>query len=199
MDPPPAGFNGRRTARRRGGPCYAPAMTRGAERGPGGRASRAMTPAERERFDTFLKIAAESPFPGERANALDAARRLAGRCAMSLDQARRGQARPAAPVPPPRPAPRSAAGLAEARLRAERERHERALREAVARGLDRETRGRGGAARPRPAFNARRRDSQSFARVLLEETGLPLTEIVSLTGLDIYKVVGLKLKMRPFA
>lgn len=173
-------------------------MTRGAERVPDGRASRAMTPVERERFDTFLKIAAESPFPGERANALDAARRLAGRYGMSLDQARRGRAGPAA-AGPPRPAPRNAAGLAEARLRAERERRERALREAVARGLDRETRGRGGAARPRPAFNARRRDSQSFARVLLEETRLPLTEIVSLTGLDIYKVVGLKLKMRPFA
>ena len=157
--------------------------------------------ADRERFDTFLKIAAESPFPGERANALDAARRLAGRYGMSLDQARRGRAGPAAAGPPgpPRPAPRNAAGLAEARLRAERESRERALREAVARGLDRETRGRGGAARPRPAFNARRRDSQSFARVLLEETRLPLTEIVSLTGLDIYKVVGLKLKMRPFA
>ena len=35
--------------------------------------------------------------------------------------------------------------------------------------------------------------------MLLKETRLPLTEIVSLTGLDIYKVVGLKLKMRPFA
>lgn len=172
-------------------------MTRGAERVSDGRAGRAMTPAERERFDTFLKIAAESPFPGERANALDAARRLAGRHGMSLDQARRGPA--PRPGPPARPTPRTAAGLAEARLRAERERHERALREAVARGLDRETRARGGAARPRPVFNARRRDSQSFARVLLEETRLPLTEIVSLTGLDIYKVVGLKLKMRPFA
>ena len=32
--------------------------------------------------------------------------------------------------------------------------------------------------------------------MLLSETSLPLKEIVSLTGLDIYEIVGMKLKMR---
>ena len=52
-------------------------------------------------------------------------------------------------------------------------------------------------ARSRP--NGRKRDSHSFASVLLNETSLPLSEIVSLTGLDIYKIVGLKLIMRSMA
>ena len=45
----------------------------------------------------------------------------------------------------------------------------------------------------------RSRSPHSFAKVLLSETTLPLREIVSLTGLDIYRVVGLKLKMRSAA
>ena len=44
--------------------------------------------------------------------------------------------------------------------------------------------------------NGRCRSPYSFAKVLLSETSMPLREIVSLTGLDIYRVVGLKLKMR---
>jgi hypothetical protein len=34
------------------------------------------------------------------------------------------------------------------------------------------------------------------ARVLLEETTLPIEEIADITGLDVYKVAGLKLKLR---
>ena len=47
--------------------------------------------------------------------------------------------------------------------------------------------------------NGRKRSPGSFARVLLAETSLPLEEIVSLTGLDIYTVVGMKLKLRASA
>jgi hypothetical protein len=32
--------------------------------------------------------------------------------------------------------------------------------------------------------------------VLLEETTLPIEEIADITGLDVYKVAGLKLKLR---
>ena len=39
----------------------------------------------------------------------------------------------------------------------------------------------------------------SHARTLIRETSLPLREIASITGLDIYQVVGLKLKMRTVA
>jgi len=91
--------------------------------------------------------------------------------------------------------------FSEARFRADKERYERALREARERGLD------VGAEKPdvRPASTGARtasqrsRSPQSFAKVLLSETTLPLREIVSLTGLDIYRVVGLKLKMRSAA
>ena len=43
----------------------------------------------------------------------------------------------------------------------------------------------------------RRMEPYRHARVLLEETTLPVEEIASITGLDIYKVAGLKLKLRP--
>ena len=47
-----------------------------------------------------------------------------------------------------------------------------------------------------PRRNNRKRDPDSHARVLLNETSLPLEEISVLTGLDFYEVVALKLKMR---
>ena len=47
-----------------------------------------------------------------------------------------------------------------------------------------------------PRRNNRKRDANSHARVLLQETSLPMEEICMLTGLDIYEVVGMKLKMR---
>ena len=168
-----------------------------------------MGAADRRRLRVFLEIAAQSPFPGERANALAAAKRLAGRHGLSLREAVRGPE--AAPDPRPRETARrytaremaDIINLSEARLRADKERYERALREAVSRGLDRndaapgERNGAKGHARPRR--NPRRRHSNSYARVLLNETSLPLGEIVTLTGLDIYKIAGMKLKMRPLA
>ncbi len=168
----------------------------------------ALSAAERERFNALLKVAAESPYPGERANALDAARRLAERHGMSLQEAAREPRGPTRAVQmPQRPRRYTSREMAEiiafseARLRADKDRYERALREARERGLD------GHAIKPevRPASTGAWKSSQrsrtphSFARVLLSETTLPLREIVSLTGLDIYRVVGLKLKMRSAA
>lgn len=167
-----------------------------------------LSAGERKRLDALLKVAAESPYPGERANALEAARRLAGRHGVSVKDAAGqtcGAARSAQPRPPAgRTGNQDIAeffAYSEARMRAERERYERALREAIERGLDDGVRARaserGRAASPRPV--GRGRGPHSFARVLLSETTLPLREIVSLTGLDIYRVVGLKLKMRSTA
>ena len=168
----------------------------------------ALSAAERERFNALLKVATESPYPGERANALDAARRLAERHGMSLQEAAgepRGPARTVEmPQRPRRYTQREMAEIiafSEARLRADKERYERALREARERGLD------GCTIKPevRSASTGAQKASQrsrtphSFAKVLLSETTLPLREIVSLTGLDIYRVVGLKLKMRSAA
>ena len=167
-----------------------------------------LSAGERVRLDALLKVAAESPFPGERANALDAARRLARRHGMSLQEA---VGRPCEPVRKTRMPRRTGmfterdiadfVAYSEARLRADKERYERALNEAIERGLDDGIRvnaggpGRDASTRPR----GRCRNPQSFARILLSETSLPLGEIVSLTGLDIYRVVGLKLKMRSAA
>src|SRR3546814_1630412 len=46
--------------------------------------STGFTEAERQRFHNLLQLAAESPFEGERANALAAATRLAVRCGLAL-------------------------------------------------------------------------------------------------------------------
>ena len=185
--------------------CYAFAMATAACK-PGTRTP--LSREERTRLEALLKVAAESPFPGERANALDAARRLAGRHGMSLQDAKRPTAAAVRPTRLPRHAGRfdvrdvaDFVAYSEAKLRADKERYERALREAIERGLDEGMRVRARAAQPdaSPKPRGRCRSPQSFAKVLLSETSLPLGEIVSLTGLDIYRIVGLKLKMRSAA
>ena len=170
-------------------------------------AARPFSETEQARFRALLALAAESPFDGERANALAAAARFAARHGMTLEEAARRE--PPSDRPRRRtqrfrrPQPRAAcafafAGFGDSRVQADKLRREAALREAIARGLDRDR--RGGSGEPRPAARWRRasvrRSPLSHARVLLAETSLPLREIVSLTGLDIYQVVGLKLKMR---
>lgn len=160
----------------------------------------------RQRFHNLLKLAAESPFAGERANALAAARRLADKHGMSLDEAARlgFEETPRAEPPPPPPRPRrdakSAAGfffhLSEAELLAEKARRDASLRAARARGLDADER----QPKPQPARRVWRsgakRNPYSHARVLLNETSIPFAEIAAVTGLDIYQIVGMKLKMR---
>jgi hypothetical protein len=75
---------------------------------------------------------------------------------------------------------------------------EAALAQAKARGLDAAEEA---AARRRRDHvqrqNGRRMDPHDHARVLLTETSLRLRDIVDITGLDIYQVVGLKLALRP--
>lgn len=165
---------------------------------------RPFTEAEQTRFRNLLTLAAQSPFDGERAAALSAATRMANRHGMTLQDAASGGANPAPPPPPP-PRPRQRSGMAreagraihmmDAWLARDKERRDAALAEARARGLDAEE-DRDGPARPPRRFGGKR-DPVSHARVLLAETSLPMTEICALTGLDIYQVVGLKLKMRP--
>ena len=168
----------------------------------------ALSAAERARFSALLKVAAESPYPGERANALDAARRLAKRHGISLQEAAREPRGSTGTVQmPQRPRRYTAREMAEiiafseAKLRADKERYERALRQAKERGLDGESIKPEVRAASTGAQKAsqRSRTPHSFAKVLLSETTLPLREIVSLTGLDIYRVVDLKLKMRSAA
>lgn len=177
-----------------------------------------MTPRERTTFHNLLKLAAESPFAGERQNALAAAERLAGRYGMTLDEAAAAPAAepgtqraawaepgPAAPETPPQ-ARRwardfaSAVHLHDSFTQADKERRARAMRAARDRGLDRGLEGNGTRRRSGSALHrrgTRRMNPKRFAKTLLQETRLPFREIAALTGLSVHAVVALKLQMRP--
>lgn len=169
--------------------------------------SERFTDAEQERFRNLLELAARSPYPGERANALAAATRLADRHGLTLEEAARGETTPSPPPPPEREAAATARAesvfaralhMMDVQLRADKARREAALQAARERGLDAEEE----AARRRSQRQSRtsakrwRRNPYVHARVLLRETALPLQDIVDITGLDIYKIVEMKLKMR---
>lgn len=171
---------------------------------------KAFSSAEKARFHNLLKMAAESPFEGERANALAAAERLAKRHGMSLDEAATSSPRAAPPnrrqdgMWQSREAKwaRAAARhihIMDSQIQADKARRDAAMRAAQARGLDTEA-ARAAAAKPqqqrRASNTGRARNQYGHAQVLLKETSLPLAEVASITGLDIYQVVGLKLKMR---
>lgn len=163
----------------------------------------------RERFRALLKLASESPFEGERHNAMTAATRLAEQHGMSLDEAARPRARPAeGPIERRDWSTSGSAGAnftgyfdaGDRKLRADKARREAAFRDAFERGLDANRRtGEGKTMRRRASSSQAQRSPRSHAHVLLAETSFSLKEIVNLTGLDIYQVVGLKLKMRSAA
>ena len=166
---------------------------------------KAFTAAEKARFHNLLKMAAESPFEGERTNALAAATRLAQRHGMSLDEAALSSPRAQHSRREPRHDSREAQWaraaarhifIMDSQIQADKARRDAALRAAQARGLDNEP-APAAAAKPRRMGNGgRARNQWGHAQVLLKETSLPLHEVASITGLDIYQVVGLKLKMR---
>ena len=166
-----------------------------------------MTANDREKFRNLLELAAKSPFDGERQNALAAAERIARRYEMSLKEAA-GMAEPAAErAPTPHPSAqgfRRSAGFAGApdgnldatQLKAEKARWQAAVQEARERGLDRDEERRAARAFTGRRSTFRKRDPHDHAHALLSETRIPFTEIAQITGLDIYQVVGMKLKMR---
>ncbi|MDE0540380.1 MAG: DUF2786 domain-containing protein [Rhodospirillales bacterium] len=175
------------------------------------------TETDRERLRNLLELAESSPFPGERDNALAAARRLAERYDMSLEEAASRQPdRQRAPgrhsamdgefVSPfvYRPDRKTAdrwqrTSLDPAAQEAEKKRWEEAVSAARQRGLD------GGGKSETERFGTRRPNSRSrrnpiaHATVLLKETSLPFEEIADITGLDIYDVIAMKLKLRAAA
>ncbi|MBN43386.1 MAG: hypothetical protein CL573_07860 [Alphaproteobacteria bacterium] len=87
--------------------------------------------------------------------------------------------------------------MTDAWTEADKARRDAAMEEARQRGLDEAERRKEAAAAARvPRRNNRKRDPKSHARVLLQETSLPMDEICTLTGLDMYQIVEMKLKMR---
>ena len=165
------------------------------------------TTADRERFNNLLQLAARTSFPGERENALAAAERLAARHGMTLSEAAAYDAPPHPEVVPPPVDPVWAgvvrsAHLTDAFIVADKRRREEALRAARARGLDEEMHRVHHRQPPRTARKSRARGGRSpsaLAQVLLNETSLSLSAVADITGLDIYAVTSLKLKLRASA
>ena len=175
------------------------------------------TEAERKRFQGLLRLAAESPYAGERANALAAAMRLAARHEMTVEEAAGVDTPPESMTRrrDPSAMARNMGGrswftdydapevsayvhLTDLAIRLAKLQRDAAMAEARSRGLDAEAE----AAARRRADRAkrptrRRMNPRDHARLLLTETSLRLREIVDITGLDIYQVVGLKLALRP--
>jgi hypothetical protein len=173
------------------------------------RIATSFTDAERKRFQGLLRLAAESPYVGERENALAAAHRLASRHGMTIEEAA-GMDRPRAANRRPESSWRRTWFADYDAAEVDRFMHfndhvintaksqrDAALREARARGLDAEELAAARRRRDRrPQASSRRLDPREHARVLLTETRLRLRDIVDITGLDIYQVVGLKLMLR---
>lgn len=161
-------------------------------------------------------LAAESSFQGERDNALAAAKRMAERKGLTLDEAAALRAQAGSEKPqqeaqrPPTEAEREFASrfatsthLMDQEIRREKARREAAMRAAKDRGLDAEER-RAEERRNRQRGTNRssskaRMNPYRHAAVLLAETSLPFREVANITGLNIYQIVGMKLKMRNVA
>lgn len=96
----------------------------------------------------------------------------------------------------PRVGPMYFAWVQQEQMAREKRRWEEAVQRARMRGLDG---GPDALVRAQPKWRPQsraRRNPRKHAEVLLAETRLPIREIAAITGLDIYSVVGMKLKMR---
>ena len=142
-----------------------------------------LTQKEQDRFHNLLKLAAESPYEGERVAALLAAEPTeAEKVRREAEQESIRRAREE-----------------EIARQADKSHWERAWKEARARGLDEtaaKERERAKARTYQQPRSRRRRNPIIFANTLLAETGMSLKEIADITQLDIYQVAGLKLKLR---
>lgn len=150
----------------------------------------------RKRLDGLLTLAARTPYSGERRNALAAARRLVERFGLQSEL---------------RPEPRSRRSgwgledclLTQGALLAAKQARAQALAAARARGLDPPAASlpRSSARSPvwRRRWSGKRQVPWVLARTLLIETRLSLGEIAEITGLSVYRVTALKLRLRPLA
>ena len=185
---------------------------------------------ERHRFRRLLEVAHSTTFDGEREAALGAATRLAETHGMTLREAA-GMAEadePRAPTPqrrpPPKPEPwtetvhgRSLHDALRSRhkahapgqhfdselnaIKADKLRFEKAMQDAIARGLDAEERRRkkrieAMMAAARKRSSRRWRPRAEFVRVLLNETQMTVREIALTVGVPVNDVVREKLLLR---
>ena len=159
-----------------------------------------MTPDEQVRFHNLLKLAKESPFQGERENALAAAERLASRHGLTLEEAATGvsSSQTAKAKDDASQFVKDLAAfvhMTDYQIYLEKQRRDQARREAEERGLD------NGKARRRPPPTQRRQRSNArmephrHAWNLVRETKMSYEEIAKITGLDIYQVLLMKIQL----
>jgi hypothetical protein len=161
--------------------------------------SERLTPDEQVRFHNLLKLAKESPFPGERANALAAAERLASRRGLTLEEAAVG----ISPSQTARAADDSAkfaqdlaafVHMTDYQIHLEKQRRDAARREAEERGLDNKHTRQAPPPRRTHRSNARM-EPRKHAWALVRETKLSYQEIATITGIDIYQVLLMKIQL----
>ena len=165
-----------------------------------------LTPDEQARFHNLLKLAKESPFEGERRNALAAAERLARRRGLTLEEAAMRQAQPK---------PGASKWEREAQERArefaafvhmtdyqiylEKQRREAARQEAEARGLDSAEKRAAARAQARSPRQTRRSTvrmaPEKHAWALVRETQLSYREIAQITGLGQHEILHMKIQL----
>lgn len=176
------------------------------------------TTRERERFRKLLEVANSTTYEGEKDAALAAATRMASSRGMNLHEAagmkesapsrrharldksqhRRKDSRSEAKFRDSFRAPRGAYHNEKQNLKAEKDRYEKAMADAVRRGLrlDKEP-----STTKRPAFLRRSgsgtwRSRPDFIRVLLRETQMSAQDIAATVGVSIHDVFREKLLMR---
>ena len=158
--------------------------------------NRELSKEERIRFLNLLKLAESSEFEGERKNAMSAAKRMAERKGLSLEEA--------AMPSPPEPTPQRRRGPSEEELarhihtldqniHAAKKRRDEALRAAQERGLDANER-RKRKSNTRPKRSTARMPPDMHAWKLVTETSLSYQEIAQITGLDAFEIVYMKIR-----
>ena len=159
-----------------------------------------------------MELAKDSKYPGERENALAAATRIARKYDMTVDEAKKWQptenmVETKFRVPDPfkkqkKKANYSNLAKTQQNADAEKARWQAAMDHAKERGLDREQNARQAqqdAATERKGNSKSRRNPETHAKILLKETSLSFEEIADITGLDVYKIIAMKLKLRSAA
>jgi hypothetical protein len=170
------------------------------------------TEAERNRFRNLLELANDSKYSGERENALAAATRIAQKYNMTLDEAAGWKPDDIAyfkksTVDDLYQRPRKATGSSsiiknQQSAEEEKKQWQTAMNEAKERGLDKAENAKKAAqeaARSRRHSSKSRRNPVTHANILLKETSLSFEEISDITGLDVYKIITMKLKSRSAA
>ena len=157
-----------------------------------------------KRFSNLLELAKRSKFRGERNNALSAAKRIAKKHGMTIKEFEKGASKPKAANSRPwaNKNKQKKENLGSELFKNinntyhEKERWQRAVNSAKARGLDENIRKRESTLEKSLKISKNKRPAGKHAEVLLRETSLSFKEITEITGLNIYQVVGIRLKIR---